>query len=203
MDLDEGLVLPVRVADYGIGNKLLSYTAFSRDQDACPGRSYLLDGLYELLDLGTLADDLGITVLPAQVLQFCPQLAVLLRHVLTGQRPLDQDRQMVQIHGLGQEVHGTVLHGRNGILYGSVTGEHYYGDGGISGVDLLQKLATAHVRHPEVRDHHVHRFGIDDVPGGLAVLCLQSGVTVHLKGGNKTFADVFLVIDYKYGSLHD
>ena len=118
--LDQRLVLARGIVVEGVGDHLLADPALPGYQDRSPAGGDLLHDFEDLLHRLALADDVGELVPLLQLLLQSP----VLEHQLPGREsPLDQQREAIHVHGLGQIVVGAVLHGGNRVFYRPVPGQ--------------------------------------------------------------------------------
>ena len=104
-------------------HQLLAGAAFAQQQHRRVGGGRALDRQHRLLQRGILAQELR---------QADPALVFLLEQHVLGEQPaavdgaVEQDHEVVGVHGLGEEVGGAVLHRAHRLVDGAEGGHHHH-----------------------------------------------------------------------------
>ena len=199
VNLDERLFLAGGVVVKSLRDHLLARAAFPGDEHRGSRGRHLADHLEDLLHLGALADDAGEL---ASALQLLLHGAVLKGQLPVGKRALDHEGEAVQVHRLGEEIVGAVVHGLDGAFDGAMPREDDHRHRGVLGGDVAQELFPREVRHLEVSDHEVDVALADRLPGLLAVRGGDHVVAVENERLAKPLADVLFIVSHKDGELH-
>ena len=134
VDGHEGPLGPGRELVEGAAHQLLARAALPEQEHGGLAGGGPLDGEHGLLEGGVLADHPGQAEAPLVVLLQEEQLG-LGATPLHG--PVEQQQEVVGVHGLGEEVGGAFLHGAHRLFHGAEGGHH---DDRHSGVGLLGRL---------------------------------------------------------------
>ena len=112
----------------GASKQLLACSALSEKQNSRIGRRYTLHLMSRLLHGLVFAND------PREPISLCVFLAeqeIFPQKLLLLRRTLHQEIQMLQVHGLLDEVIGAFLHRRDGVFHRAVRRDENDRDGGI------------------------------------------------------------------------
>jgi len=154
VDGDEGPRGPRRERVDRASHELLPRAALAQDEHRGVGRRDPLDDPENLLHLGTLGEDaaerLGARGVRAQRL-VVPEELGLLRGLL------DQDVELLDLHGLREVVIGAELHRLDGRGHLLEARHHDHLRLLGEGLELAQDLDPLLLRHPHVEDHDVVR----------------------------------------------
>ena len=121
---------------------------------------------------------------------------VLAQQPRLGQRAVDDERQVIGIDGLGQEVERAVAHRRHGILDAAVGGHHHHGHGGVHGLHRAQHAEAVAGGQPQVGDDDVGLLRAASAALGVGLVAgLDHGVAVRLEGEAQHRAQRVAVLD--------
>ena len=128
------------------------------------------------------------------LVQLLLEYAVLPHELPVGQGPLDQQRQAVHVHGLGQVVVGTFLHGLHSVLDGPMSGEDDHRQTRVLRARPPQQLLSGELRHLQIGDDQVDVPAAKQLRRSLAVRSEGNLVAVELQHLAQALTDVLLVI---------
>ncbi len=149
---DIGAARPRAEAVQRMGHQFLARAAGAGDQHRRLGRRRLADGVEDRLHDLRVADDVLEAVLVVQLLFEVPVFGF---DVARAERARDQHVEVIEVHGLGQEVVSPLLHGLDGRFDAAVGGQQDADDIGMVRLDPLQQLEPVHSRHPHVGEHDI------------------------------------------------
>ena len=147
---------------------------------------------HRLLERRVLAQHARQPVAPLVVLLQQHQLG---RHAARLDGAVEQQQQVVGVHGLGQEVGRPLLHGAHRVLDGAEGGHHHDRRLGVGVERRLQHVEPAARGQLQVGEHDEVAEGLELAAGLLGIARLVDGVAARLEGRPQHRAERLLVFD--------
>ena len=140
----------------GFCNKLLTYTAFSCDEDVCFGRSSFFYKSAYTVKLGTFSNH---SVSGATGFNFLLKLTDYLLLLAAFEGIFYNKIKMVQVQRLGQKVVGTCFDCSGCIFYGAVAGKNNNWDSGIFSSNTAYYFFSRDSVHAKVCNYKINSTG--------------------------------------------
>ena len=112
-----------------------------------------------------------------------------------AQQRTDPRRQLGEREGLHHVVVGAEVETADAVLEGAFGGEHEHRKPGLVSADAAKQLETGQPRKHQVEDHEVVVHGLDEVQGGLPVVCDINGVALLFQAFLDEARHLRLVLD--------
>ncbi len=198
MDGDEGFLSARGEVVDGLGDEFLAGAGGAAQEDGGLGGRGLLEEGEDVLHGGGVADDgvEGVTVVELGV-----EALVFGFEGAGAEGALEEEFEVVEVDGLGEEVGGAFLHGFDSGLDGAVGGEENDDEIGVGGAGATEELEAVGAGHAQVGEHEVGRGVGDEAESGVGVFG-EADVVVGAKGAFESVAGVFVVVNDEDGGLH-
>ena len=197
VDRDERAVRARGKVVDGLRDELLARAAGALDQDRGLRRGGLADHVEEPLHRGGAADDVLQAVARVEPLV---QLAVLALQIPGAQGAGEHEVELVEVHGLREEVLRAELHRLHRRLHRPVGGEQDADRGGVAGARLAQEREAVAAGHADVGEHHVDRLALERLERGGGRFG-QDDLVVAAQRSAEALAGVALVVHDEHDGL--